>query len=103
SGWGIDGRGVSMLDLAEFLTLLTDRVVRDRTGIAGEYDIRTTGWTDPRRRPADGATDGREEPFDPLGPSLFTVLQEQLGLTLDSKKGPVDTLVIDRVEQPTDD
>jgi uncharacterized protein (TIGR03435 family) len=103
SGWGIDGKGVSMLDLSEFLTRFTDRVVRDRTGISGEFDIRTTGWADPRRRPGDVAADGREEPVDPLGPSLLTVLQEQLGLRLESTKGPVDTLVIDHVERPTED
>jgi uncharacterized protein (TIGR03435 family) len=103
SGWGIDGQGVSMLDLSEFLTRFTDRVVRDRTGISGEFDIRTTGWADPRRRPADGAVEGREEPLDPLGPSLFTVVQEQLGLKLESTKGPVETFVIVHVERPTED
>ena len=37
---------------------------------------------------------------DPLGPSLFAALQEQLGLRLDSQKGPVEVLVIERVEKP---
>jgi bla regulator protein blaR1 len=41
-------------------------------------------------------------PPDPNSPSLLTALREQLGLKLESTKGPVDVLVIDRVEHPTD-
>jgi uncharacterized protein (TIGR03435 family) len=104
SGWGIDGRMVSMLDLAEFLTLFADRVVHDKTNIEGVFDLRTTGWTDPNRRPAtDGGNQNREEVFDPQGPSLFTVLEEQLGLRLAPAQGAVDTIVIERAARPTED
>lgn len=86
--WGIDGHAVSMLDLAEFLTLFTERAVRDKTGVNGEFDIRTTGWSDPNRRPAagDGVAGRPEEVGDPSGPSVFTVLEEQLGLEWSRRK-----------------
>jgi uncharacterized protein (TIGR03435 family) len=104
SGYGLDGHAVEMQDLASFLTLFTDRVVRDKTGINGYFDIRTTGWSDPNRPPAnDRAAQGREEVLDPSAPSVFTVLEEQLGLRLVATKGPVDTFLIERVERPTAD
>jgi uncharacterized protein (TIGR03435 family) len=42
-------------------------------------------------------------PVDPNGPSLFAALQEQLGLTLESTRAPLEVLVIDRVDRPTPD
>ncbi|HTK74748.1 MAG TPA: TIGR03435 family protein, partial [Gemmataceae bacterium] len=68
-------------------------------------DIRTTGWSDPTRRPAvgDGVAGRPDEVLDPSGPSVFTVLEEQLGLRLEPSKGPVETLVIDRVDRPSED
>jgi uncharacterized protein (TIGR03435 family) len=50
----------------------------------------------------DGKPGDAPPPPDANGPSLFTALQEQLGLKLESQKGPVDTIVIDHVERPSE-
>jgi uncharacterized protein (TIGR03435 family) len=72
--------------------------VVDRTGLTGTYDLELT-WT-PEAPPAgrDGAP-----PVDPNGPSVFTALQEQLGLKLEATTGPVEVLVIDSADRPTPD
>jgi uncharacterized protein (TIGR03435 family) len=65
------------------------RVVIDKTGLTGYYDIELKWTTDEDR--AAGVQ----------GPSLFTALEEQLGLGLVSTKAPVDVIVVDHVERPT--
>ena len=81
---------VSMAGLAGWLSYPVGRPVMDRTGVAGNYDV-TVEYA------RDGSTDS------PL-PSIFTALQEQLGLKLDPlKQVPVEMLVIDHVERvPTE-
>jgi uncharacterized protein (TIGR03435 family) len=72
-----------------------DRVVIDRTGLTGTYDF-ALNWTPyPESATLDNATP------DSDFPSLFTAIQQQLGLKLIPIKGPVDTLVIDRLEKPS--
>jgi uncharacterized protein (TIGR03435 family) len=71
---------------AQMAARVLDRPVLDRTAIAGEFDI-TLEWT------PDGSSD--------VGPSIFTALQEQLGLKLETQKGFVDVLVVDHVEKPS--
>ena len=85
-------------NLAGNLAPFLDRTVVDRTGIAGliDYDL---SWT-PDLPPNPNA--GERSPTN-AGPSLFTALQEQLGLKLESSRGPVDVLVIDHVERPAPD
>jgi uncharacterized protein (TIGR03435 family) len=87
----------SLVLLAEELSKEVGRPVIDRTGIAGRYDL-TLKWTpDDRVRLTDSDSADSNS-----GPSLFTALQEQLGLKLESAKGPVQVLVIDHVEMPTE-
>jgi len=82
------------------LSSWTDRIVLDRTGLTGKYDwdlewIPEQGVNVEPSTSADRSSDS--------GVPLFTAIQEQLGLKLESTKGPVDVLVIDHVEQPTPD
>jgi uncharacterized protein (TIGR03435 family) len=93
--------GVTMAQVAADLSAINStggRPVIDRTGLPGRYDM-TLQWlpppgTDNPRAP--GAATPDEEV------SVFTAIQEQLGLKLESSTGPVDVLVIDHVEHPTD-
>jgi uncharacterized protein (TIGR03435 family) len=71
--------------------------VFDRTGLNGLFNVRLT-WTPDPLPPGPLPPDA--PPIDPNGPSLFTAVQEQLGLTLESTTGPVDVVVIDSVERP---
>lgn len=77
------------------------RTVVDRTGLTGNWDFEFT-FTPERIRQQ--ALAGNAPPdVDPNGPSIFTAIQEQLGLKLESTTGSVRVLVIDRVERPTAD
>jgi len=80
-----------------YLSPFLNRVVIDRTGLDGRYDFELT-WT-PEPRPQAASPD--PPVVDPNAISIFTALQEQLGLKLDSTKGQVEVLVIDSVAHPT--
>jgi uncharacterized protein (TIGR03435 family) len=97
----ITGVGWSMEQLVTSLAPFASRVVLERTGLSGLFDFEIE-WTpdQPPRQPPDDPEPLR---IDPNGPSLFTALQEQLGLKLQSTNGPVDVLVIDRAEKPSED
>ena len=91
--------GVPLAPLMQLLSMSSGRVVIDKTGLEGNYDIDLTFTPDrlPQGTPPPGAP---PISIDPNGPSLFTALQEQLGLKLESQRGPVEVLVIDHVERP---
>ena len=91
-----------MSALARLLAGRADRAGLDRTGLEGFYDLELEWSSDLglRSMPPDSAGVG-ELRVDGL--SLFTALQEQLGLKLEPGRGPVDVIVIDRAEAPTPD
>jgi uncharacterized protein (TIGR03435 family) len=98
--------GTRMPQLATALSTWVNRIVVDRTGLTGSYDINLQ-WT-PDQMPFGPGGDPplvapAPPPIDPNRPSIFTALQEQLGLKLDSQRGPVEVLVIDSAERPTED
>ena len=92
----------TLADLAGVLQgVVLDRPVVDRTGLAGRYDFTLT-WT-PDESQFTGFGPRPRTPVDPNGPpGLFTAIQEQLGIRLDSTRAPVESLVIDRIERPTE-
>jgi uncharacterized protein (TIGR03435 family) len=85
----IKARPIGLGEFAEALSSIVGRVVTNRTGLAGAFmfDLR---WAP-------------DQAADPSRPSLFTALQEQLGLKLESGRAPVEMIVIDHVEPPTPD
>jgi uncharacterized protein (TIGR03435 family) len=86
-----------MAQLAKNLSPRVGRVVVDQTGLVGDFDL-DMEWT-----PGSGIVGSATgEPATDAGPSLFTALQEQLGLKLQATKAPVEVLVIDHVEKPTE-
>jgi len=85
----------TMAMLAGALSKPLQRQVVDQTGLAGAYTFKLQFTPDKARKPN---ADGDPPPAD--GPSIFTALEEQLGLALKSTKGPVESIVIDRAVKP---
>lgn len=86
---------------------LGGRLVVDKTGLTGKYDF-TLQFAPERQMLMPGTNDrapmGADgpPPPDPNAPSIFTAIQEQLGLKLEPTKGPVQTLVIESIQQPSE-
>jgi uncharacterized protein (TIGR03435 family) len=94
--------------MAQYLSPRVNRVVIDRTGLSGTFDAELR-WT-PENLPPRAAGIPASQPvlvngeaIDPNGPSIFTAIQEQLGLRLDATRAPVEVLVIDRIQRPLPD
>ena len=84
--------------LVTLLSPLVGRTTVDRTGLADSFDF-DLKWAPDLVPAAAGAAS--QVGSDPNAPSIFTALQEQLGLRLDSQRGPVEMLVIDQIERPS--
>jgi uncharacterized protein (TIGR03435 family) len=102
----LTGQALPMSALARLLTGQLGRTVVDKTGLQGDYDF-TLQWTPDESEGAsfrgpDTGPQGSAPSADSSGPSLFTALQEQLGLKLESQNGPVETYVIDHAEKPSE-
>jgi uncharacterized protein (TIGR03435 family) len=102
-------RGLPITFLVQILSTQLGRTVVDKTGLTGKYDyswqfvpsaalIRQFGGATPDS--ASGNSSGI--PSDPDGTDLFTAVAEQLGLKLESGKGPVEIIVIDHIQKPSD-
>lgn len=101
----IESTGTGMSGLVRVLSGQLGRTVVDKTGVTGDFDYKLD-WTPDDALPqmpksSNPAPGDNTSSQDTGGPSLFTALEEQLGLKLESTKGPVDVIVIDQLEQPT--
>jgi uncharacterized protein (TIGR03435 family) len=94
------GDAVPLSQLAEGLAPSVGRLIVDRTGLTGYFDLDLEWTPDQAGQPR---PDGADTVADVDARSIFTALREQLGLQLEPTKGPVDVVVIDRVEHPSED
>jgi uncharacterized protein (TIGR03435 family) len=91
-------RGYSMARFGQSLINQVQRMVVDKTGLTGAWNLEVVYTPE---QPA--VLNGAVVPPNPDAPSLFTAVQEQLGLKLEASRGLVDVLVVDRIERPTED
>jgi len=107
-GGPVIAQSVAIPNLVRLLSMVLGRPVLDKTGLTGKYDF-TLKWTpDESQGGANAGAPGglpNGQPAipaeDPSGASLFTAIQEQLGLKLESGKGPVEIIMIERAERPS--
>jgi uncharacterized protein (TIGR03435 family) len=100
------GQGIALSGLFDTLSQVLHRPVIDKTGLSGKYDITLTLPRDepngsPLPPPAGADAPTTNATFELSDPSFFTTIEEQLGLKLESTKGPVEVLVIDHIEKPS--
>ena len=99
----LSARNANLGDFAGVMqTMVLDRPVVDQTGLAGRFDF-TLNWS-PDEFQFGGLTGRAPRPADTSAerPDLFTAIQEQMGLKLESTKGAAEVLVIDKVSKPSE-
>jgi uncharacterized protein (TIGR03435 family) len=94
AGVELRGEGTSIKNLINALSKYVQRPIVDKTNLAGKYDF-TVKWSS---SPANAASSVDSA----TGPDIFTALPDQLGLKLEAAKGPVEVIVIDHVERPSE-
>lgn len=98
----VEAEGSTLGEFSKLLNLVLDRPVIDQTGIAKRFDIHLEFSRDEATPGLNGpAPDAPAAASDPTGPTIFTAIQEQLGLKLVTAKGPIELLVIDHIEKPS--
>ena len=92
---------MSMTTLAKLLARFERKTVLNLTGLSGDYEIRLEYAPDNAHQiPAAGdAADKISDPEKPAGPSLYSALQQQLGLKLESRKGLAEVLTVDSADK----
>jgi uncharacterized protein (TIGR03435 family) len=96
----LDASKITMQKLADLLARMTGQPVIDSTGLTGVFDFKLEWSPDETQKLL---PQGETAPAAGSGPSIFSALQDQLGLKLESRKGPVEVLVVDRIEKvPTE-
>jgi len=105
----IMGQSVPLDLLVQVLSQQLGRIVVDKTGLKGTYDF-TLEWTPDQGQglgpgfaaPGEPPRPDSSAPAESSGPSVFSAIQEQLGLKLESQKAPVEIIVIESVEKPSE-
>jgi len=97
----ITGQNVVMYRLETALTHALGRTIVDKTGLQGPYDFTLNWMPDEADISSSQSSNGTAQEHDASRVSIFTAIQEQLGLKLVQAKGPVEVLVVDHVEYPT--
>jgi uncharacterized protein (TIGR03435 family) len=99
----LTGNAVPLSLFIQLLAQRLDHTVIDSTNLSGRFDIRLQWTPDVGESPVSPTGDVLPPaPADPSAPSIFVAIQEQLGLKLEAAKGPVEFLVIDHVEKPSE-
>jgi uncharacterized protein (TIGR03435 family) len=91
-----------MAELTRILSIVLKRNIVDKTGFTGTFNVDLPFLADESAPGLPNPGPGLLPPPDPTAVTIFTAVQERLGLKLDSAKGPVDVLVIDNVERPSE-